>query len=100
LRPSLLVLCVAIALGGQPLMRASAEAGSYDVFTCSQPNGSAAPADGWSSFSNNAYMVVEDKCATGNYLLTGMFGWVPVPVGAESGWTFLPPAGTFITQAT
>jgi hypothetical protein len=98
-RALLLCLCAALAIGGQPLLPSTAEAGSYDLFTCAQPNGAAAPVDGWASFSNNANMVVENNCGTAGYLTVGMFGRVAVPVGAEAGWTFLPPEGTSIRAA-
>jgi hypothetical protein len=97
---AVLATSVVLPFGVPALHPAPAEASTYDVFTCSQPNGSAAPADGWSSYSNNANMVVENNCAQAGYLTAGMFGRVPVPVGAEAAWTFLPPEGTFIKQAT
>lgn len=79
---------------------APAIAGTYDVFSCTQPNGAAAPVDGWASFSNSANMLAENDCAQAGYLMAGMLGYREVPAGAESGWTFLPPAGTSIAQAT
>jgi hypothetical protein len=45
-------------------------------------------------------MVAENECAQGGWLVAGMLGWKEVPVAAESGWTFLPPAATRIRQAT
>ena len=79
---------------------APAIAGAYDVFSCTQPNGAAAPVDGWTAFGNSANMVAENDCPQAGYLMAGMLGYREVPAGAESGWTFLPPAGTSITQAT
>jgi hypothetical protein len=76
-----------------------AQAGTYDVFSCTQPDNAAAPTDAWTSFSNNSNMLAEDECAQGGHLTAGMLGYVEVPVGAESGWTFTPPAGTQIKQA-
>jgi hypothetical protein len=93
---TVLVLTLAVPVA-QP---SPAVAGTYDVFSCTQPDYAAAPVDGWTSFSNNSEMLAEDNCAQGSALTAGMLGWVEVPVGAESGWTFLPPAGTQIKQAT
>ena len=96
-----LLLATLVLLVAAPAVQPSpADAGTYDVYTCTQPNGAPAPIDGWTPFTNNAYMVTEDDCPQGNYLIAGMLGWREVPVGAESGWTFLPPAGTRIKQAT
>ena len=91
---ALVLLVAAPAIQPSP-----ANAGTYDVFSCTQPDSAAAPVDGWTSFSNNSNMLAEDDCAQGRDLTAGMLGWVEVPVGAESGWTFLPPVGTSIKQA-
>jgi hypothetical protein len=45
-------------------------------------------------------MLAQNGCAEGGYLTAGMLGWIEVPVGAEAGWTFMPPAGTKIKQAS
>ena len=89
-----------LLLAAPAIQPSPANAGTYDVYTCTQPNGDPAPADGWTPFTNNANMVAEDDCAQGGYLTAGMLGWKEVPVAAESGWTFLPPAGTRVKQAS
>lgn len=95
-----LPLTILVLLLAAPAVKpAPASAGTYDVYTCTQPNGGPAPIDGWTSFTNNVNMVAEDNCAQRGYLTAGMLGWKEVPVAAESGWTFLPPAGTRIKQA-
>ncbi len=99
-RVGLLLTIVALLLAAPAIQPPTANAGTYDVFSCTQPDSAAAPIDGWTSFSNNPDMLAEDDCAQGRDLTAGMLGWVEVPVGAESGWTFLPPAGTQVKQAT
>lgn len=95
-----LVLIFAFATVAPAVAPSPALAGSYDVYSCTQPNGAPAPVDGWSPFTNNVNMVAEDECAQGGWLAAGILGWKEVPVAAESGWTFMPPAGTRIKQAT
>lgn len=95
-----LLTTLAVLLAGHVVLPSPADAGSYDVYSCTQPNGDPAPIDGWTPFTNNADMVAEDECAQGGWLLAGMLGWKEVPVAAESGWTFMPPAGTRVTMAT
>jgi hypothetical protein len=101
LSPAGLLLSILVLLLAAPTVQpASAIAATYDAYSCTQPNGAPAPIDGWTPFSNNANMVAESGCAQGGWLAAGMLGWKEVPVAAESGWTFLPPAGTRVTQAT
>ena len=99
-RVGLLLTTLVLLLAAPAIQASPANAGTYDVYTCTQPNGDPAPADGWTPFTNNANMVAEDDCAQGGYLTAGMLGWKEVPVAAESGWTFLPPAGTRVKQAS
>lgn len=99
-RTGLLLTILALLLAAPATLPRPVDARTFDVFSCTQPDGAAAPIDGWTSFSNNSNMLAQDNCAQGSYLTAGMLGWVEVPVGAESGWTFSPPAGTSIRQAT
>ena len=92
-RVGLPLTIIALLLASPAIQPPTANAGTYDVFSCTQPDSAAAPVDGWTSFSNNPDMLAEDDCAQGRDLTAGMLGWVEVPVGAEAGWTFLPPAG-------
>ncbi len=99
-RVGLLLTSLVLLLAAPAIQPSPANAGTYDVYTCTQPNGDPAPVDGWTPFTNNPNMVAEDECAQGGWLAAGMLGWKEVSVAAESGWTFLPPAGTRIKQAT
>jgi hypothetical protein len=93
-------MTVVLLLAAPAVQPSTAHAGAYDVYSCTQPSGDSAPIDGWTPFANNANMVTEDECAQGGWLAAGMLGWKEVPVAAEAGWTFRPPAGTRIRQAT
>jgi len=98
---SLLLLAVCLCVGTPSLQPPVVRADTYDAYACTQPDGAAAPADGWAPFSNNAEMVAENTCSQANgYLTAGMLGYAEVPVGAEAGWTFSPPSGTTIKEAT
>jgi hypothetical protein len=95
----LLLAILTLLLTAPAIQPSSANAGTYDVYACSQPDRASAPVEDWTPFSNNIDAQTEDNCAQGLFLTAGMLGWVEVPVGAEAGWTFLPPAGTSIKTA-
>lgn len=98
---ALLALVACFGFAAPAVQPSAAVAGSYDVYSCTQPDGAAAPIDGWSPFTNNALMVAENTCSQANgYMTAGMIGYSEVPVGAEAGWTFNPPANTKIKEAT
>jgi hypothetical protein len=99
-RACLLFTILALLLTAPAVHPSAADAGTYDVYSCTQPDGAAAPIDGWTSFSNNADTLAEDDCAQGGLLIAEMRGWVEVPVGAEAGWSFLPSAGLSVKQAS
>jgi hypothetical protein len=99
-RVGLLLTTLVLLLATPAVQPSPAVAGSYDVYTCTQPNGAPAPVDGWTPFTTNVNMVAEDECAQGGWLAAGMLGWKEIPVAAESGWTFRPPAGSRIIHAT
>ncbi len=99
-RTGLLLTTLLLLLATPGIRPAPAAAGTYDVYSCAQPNETPAPVDDWSSFTTDATVVAEDLCAQGRYIVAGLVGYKEVPVGAEAGWTFLPPAGTRIAQAT
>jgi hypothetical protein len=99
-RIGVLLTTLALLLAPTATQPATANAGTYDVYSCIQPDGAVAPVDGWTPFSTNSNMVAEDDCTQGGILSAGMLGWVEVPDGAQAGWTFLPPPGTSIAQAT
>lgn len=98
-RVGLLLTTLTLVMAAPAIQPPTAVAGAYDVYSCTQPNGTPAPVDGWTPFTNNVNMVAEDECAQGGWLAAGMLGWKEIPVAAEAGWTFMPPAGTRIIQA-
>jgi hypothetical protein len=74
-------------------------AGTYDVYSCEQPNYSAAPIDGWTATTNNANVETENECGEGGFMWAAVLGDRDTPVGAEAAWSFLPPRGTAIHEA-
>jgi hypothetical protein len=98
-RMGLMLTMLVLTLGTAVLHPASARAGTYDVYSCMQPDGAPAPIEDWTPSSNNADIVTEDSCAQAGYLEASFVGGV-VPYGAEALWSFLPPAGIVIHEAT
>jgi hypothetical protein len=93
MRSGLLVLAVLVPL----ISCASARAGTYDVYSCRLPNGSPAPANGWTPFATPAPEVVtmtRDGCATGGGLTVSLPS--NVIADTDAGWTFTPPPATTI----
>jgi hypothetical protein len=96
----LLLTVMAVAFAAPVARPATAIAGVYDVFSCSQPNGAAAPIDGWTPTVSNADVETEDECGEGGYMWAAVIGDKTVPVGSEATWAFVPPPGTLIHEAT
>jgi hypothetical protein len=74
-----------------------AEAGTIDVYSCRLADGTAAPASGWTPFSNFAYAggsgPVSGDCGTQFGLMRAD---APTQPGHEAGWRFDAPADTTI----
>jgi hypothetical protein len=96
----LLLTVIAVALATPAVQPATAIAGAYDVFSCSQPNGAAASTDGWTPTASNADVETENECGEGGYMWAAVIGDKAVPVGSEAVWAFVPPAGTLVHEAT
>jgi hypothetical protein len=96
----LLLIVIAVALAAPAGQPATAIAGTYDVFSCSQPNGAAASTDGWTPTISNSDVETENECGEGGYMWAAVIGDKAVPVGSEAVWAFVPPAGTLIHEAT
>jgi hypothetical protein len=93
-------MVIAAALSAPAALPATAIAGTYDVFSCSQPNGAAAPIEGWSPTVSNGDVKTEDECGEGGYMWAAVIGDKAVPLGSEATWAFVPPPGTLIHEAT
>lgn len=95
MRSGLLVLAVLAPL----VVCASARAGTYDVYSCRLPDGSPAPAGGWTPFATQmpAFVspaTVANNCASGDGLVSTLPSFVPS--GVEAGWRFTTPPSTSI----
>jgi hypothetical protein len=95
--PLALTVLTLIASAVWPV-RASAR--TYDVFTCTQPNGAAAPIDGWTPSTDNASIATGNECGQGGFMFAGIVGYAAVPVFDEAVWAFVPPPGLAIHEAT
>lgn len=67
-----LLLFVLAALAGFALLAGSARAGSYVLFSCQHPDGSPAPADGWSE--NQADGGYTQSCVGRSWMLAALPG--------------------------
>ncbi len=70
------------------------------MYSCRMPNGEVAPTDGWSEMTSGSGTLIEDKCATGGSLLTGLSDGETHEVEADrSSWIFSAPTGANIASA-
>jgi len=74
-------------------------AGTYDVYSCEQPDYAAASTEGWTPTTNNADVETENECGEGGYMWAAVLGDRATPPGAEAVWAFVPPQGTTIREA-
>ena len=99
-RVGLLLTIIALSLATPAIQPSTASAGTYDAYSCSQPDGAAASTDGWTPTASNSDVETEDECGEGGYMWAAVIGDKAVPVGSEAVWAFVPPAGTTIHEAT
>ncbi len=99
-RVGLLLTIVALLLAAPAIQPPAANAGTYDAYSCAQPDGAAASTDGWTPTASNSDVETEDECGEGGYMWAAVIGDKAVPVGSEAVWAFVPPAGTVIHEAT
>jgi hypothetical protein len=94
-RVLVLALCACV------LTPAGARAGTYDVHSCRLPDGSRAPARGWTAFTTFAYAfnlpATVDLCDGEEGGMVVNSGYQEHPIGAMAGWRFEAPADTAIT---
>ncbi|HEX2015196.1 MAG TPA: hypothetical protein VGN69_00765 [Solirubrobacteraceae bacterium] len=78
---------------------ADAGAGTYHVFTCRTPNGSSAPADGWSASITGPFMYTTNTCPTAlSARIDG--GATRTANQTFATWSFATPANTEISAAS
>jgi hypothetical protein len=96
----LLLIAFVLSIAAPAVQPAGAQAGTYDDYSCAQPDGAAAPIDDWTPTASNLDMEIEDACGDGGPMWAAVIGDKAVPVGSEAQWAFLAPAGTIIREAT
>jgi hypothetical protein len=76
---------------------APARAGDWIQVACTNPNGSAAPSDGWTSSSaGNTFKLGDNsaQCAPGSPMYAVLYAGQPMPVGTEEILQYTPPGGS------
>jgi hypothetical protein len=91
----LLATIALVACTGAP----SAYAGEWMQVSCVNPNLSAAPSQGWSSFSNGGGYGSNNStsCGPGNPMLAILSSDAAVAVGSDETLQYTPPAGSTLT---
>jgi hypothetical protein len=92
------VLLTLVALVATP---AAASAATYDVYSCSLPNGEAAPTEGWASATRGRGSTYDgcNKIVVTRGFLAASFLW-PAAAGDNAGWVFSAPSDTSIGSYT
>jgi hypothetical protein len=88
----LLAAPVALTFGGSPALAAD-----WMQVSCVNPDGSAAPSDGWSSFTAGSPEFGSDnntQCGAGSPMSASLSDAGPAPVGAYEGLQYQPPSGS------
>ncbi|MGA9313234.1 MAG: hypothetical protein WBV77_01265 [Solirubrobacteraceae bacterium] len=99
----LLIAALACLLMVLALSATSAQAGTWTLLSCRQPDGQPAPTDGWSTSATGAvgpYSGDTNSCAEGGNLSAVESG--EAPQGAYEGpeWVFTAPSGSTIAGGT
>lgn len=93
------LVLVAAALVWVP---ASADAGSYHVYSCRTPSGESAPVDGWSGSKSGVETYTEDTCSQlGGSLISALGDGVSREANTGVAmWTLTVPSGETLASAT
>ena len=86
------LLAVLLAL----LLPAVAHAGTYDVWSCADANGTPVAADGWAAEGGAQFSSAVNACAQRGGLYAGLNGEFDHPAGTTRSWHFTAPADTTI----
>jgi hypothetical protein len=102
--PAAVLVAAALALAGlaSGVPVATAWAGEYHVYSCHQPSGQSAPADGWSYSLYSGYDYEANTCEKmGGGLVVALDAGVAHPAYIDiATWAFNTPAGETIASAT
>ena len=83
------------------MLAAIAHAGRYHAYSCRTPSGAAAPADGWSASTSEAFTNAGNTCATGGALIAGVEAGIERTANtALATWAFSAPPGATLAGAT
>ena len=80
-----------------------AQAGDWIQVSCVNPNGTAAPSDGWSSFTTGSPEVLSNNdthCSTGTPMSVSLSTEQPASVGTSEDLAYRPPPGSTLTGGT
>ncbi|HEY3728745.1 MAG TPA: hypothetical protein VGL51_16330, partial [Solirubrobacteraceae bacterium] len=89
---------VVMALAPSPAL-----AGRWMQVSCVNPNGTAAPNDGWSGFSSGnpgGFSSNDNQCGPGTPMSAILSQFNPVPVGANEFLQYQPPSGSRLVGGT
>lgn len=88
------ILLAVVAILG---MVSSARAGTWMQVSCTNPDGSSAPSEGWSGGPIGAAQpggYAQASCTASSPLATGLSQLAPAPTGDEQALTYTPPPGS------
>ncbi len=91
--------CLSLALGLVAATAVEADAGTWTLVSCTQPNGQPAPIDGWSTSATGslgAYSGDSNTCGQGGNLSAVTSGEAPQHPYEGPDWMFNAPAGSTI----
>jgi hypothetical protein len=97
-------LCaIAATTATAALMAAPAYAGTWVQVSCVNPDGSAAPSEGWSNYAGGGTGVgstSSSQCSPGNPMFAFLSTTVGAPTGAGETLQYAPPAGSTLIGGT
>jgi hypothetical protein len=101
-RVALAAVTVTLLAGATVMTTAAAPAvaGTYHLYSCTQPDSQRAPTDGWWGQATGPSVRASNTCANGGYLFAIIDGGPAQPVGAAAGWVFSVPWFDSIRAAT
>jgi hypothetical protein len=80
---------------------ANARAGTWIQVACVNPNGSAAPSEGWTTGSSGGGAPIASvQCGPGTPMSAELSSLAPAPAGAEAHLIYQPPAGSTLEGGT
>lgn len=100
---ALLAVTIVLATLALALATSQARAGDWIQVSCANPNGTAAPSDGWSSFTTGSPEVLSNNdthCSPGTPMSASLSSEQPAPVGTSENLVYRPPTGSTLVGGT